>query len=83
MADLARNHAVVIGAGMAGLTAAQAISGHFGKVTIIERDVLPAQAAPRSGTPQAQHAHTLLAGGCRPCKPCFPDLRTIWRKQAP
>jgi 2-polyprenyl-6-methoxyphenol hydroxylase-like FAD-dependent oxidoreductase len=48
MADLARSHAVVIGAGMAGLTAAQAISGHFGKVTIIERDVLPAGAAPRS-----------------------------------
>jgi len=44
MADLARSHAVVIGAGMAGLTAAQAISGHFGKVTIIERDALPAGA---------------------------------------
>ena len=44
MPDLARSHAVVIGAGMAGLTAAQAISRHFAKVTIIERDVLPAEA---------------------------------------
>ena len=72
MADLARSHAVVIGAGMAGLTAAQAISGHFEKVTIIERDVLPAEAAPRSGTPQAQHAHMLLAGGLKALQTLFP-----------
>ena len=65
MPDLARSHAVVIGAGMAGLTAAQAISGHFAKVTVIERDVLPAEAAPRRGTPQCQHGHTLLAGGLK------------------
>jgi 2-polyprenyl-6-methoxyphenol hydroxylase-like FAD-dependent oxidoreductase len=74
MADLARSHAVVIGAGMAGLTAAQAISGHFGKVTIIERDVLPAGAAPRSGTPQAQHAHMLLAGGLKALQSLFPGF---------
>jgi 2-polyprenyl-6-methoxyphenol hydroxylase-like FAD-dependent oxidoreductase len=74
MPDLARSHAVVIGAGMAGLTAAQAISGHFGKVTIIERDVLPAGAAPRSGTPQAQHAHMLLAGGLKALQILFPGF---------
>lgn len=74
MPDLARSHAVVIGAGMAGLTAAQAISGHFGKVTIIERDVLPAEAAPRSGTPQAQHAHMLLAGGLKALQTLFPGF---------
>ena len=74
MPDLARSHAVVIGAGMAGLTAAQAISGHFGKVTIIERDVLPAEAAPRSGTPQAQHAHALLAGGLKALQTLFPGF---------
>lgn len=74
MPDLSRSHAVVIGAGMAGLTAAQAISGHFGKVTIIERDVLPAEAAPRSGTPQAQHAHALLAGGLKALQTLFPGF---------
>jgi 2-polyprenyl-6-methoxyphenol hydroxylase-like FAD-dependent oxidoreductase len=74
MPDLARSHAVVIGAGMAGLTAAQAISRHFGKVTIIERDVLPAEAAPRSGTPQAQHAHALLAGGLKALQTLFPGF---------
>ena len=51
MPDLSRSHAVVIGAGMAGLTAAQAISGHFGKVTILERDVLP-----RRGRAPKRHA---------------------------
>jgi 2-polyprenyl-6-methoxyphenol hydroxylase-like FAD-dependent oxidoreductase len=74
MADPARSHAVVIGAGMAGLTAAQAISGHFGKVTIIERDLLPVEAAPRSGTPQAQHAHMLLAGGLKALQTLFPGF---------
>ena len=74
MPDFARSHAVVIGAGMAGLTAAQAISRHFGKVTIIERDVLPAEAAPRSGTPQAQHAHMLLAGGLKALQTLFPGF---------
>ena len=74
MPDLSRSHAVVIGAGMAGLTAAQAISKHFGKVTVIERDTLPAQAAPRSGTPQAQHAHMLLAGGLKALQTLFPGF---------
>jgi len=74
MPDLARSHAVVIGAGMAGLTAAQAISRHFGKVTVIERDVLPAEPAPRSGTPQCQHAHMLLAGGLQALQTLFPGF---------
>jgi 2-polyprenyl-6-methoxyphenol hydroxylase-like FAD-dependent oxidoreductase len=74
VADPARSHAVVIGAGMAGLTAAQAISRHFGKVTVIERDVLPAEAAPRTGTPQAQHAHMLLAGGLKALQILFPGF---------
>ena len=74
MPDLARNHAVVVGAGMAGLTAAQAISSHFGNVTIIERDVLPAEPAPRSGTPQCQHGHMLLAGGLRALQTLFPGF---------
>jgi 2-polyprenyl-6-methoxyphenol hydroxylase-like FAD-dependent oxidoreductase len=43
----ARSHAVVIGAGMAGLTAAQALSRHFGKVTVLERDILPDEPAAR------------------------------------
>jgi 2-polyprenyl-6-methoxyphenol hydroxylase-like FAD-dependent oxidoreductase len=74
MPDLARSHAVIIGAGMAGLAAAQAISRHFAKVTIIERDVLPAEPAPRSGTPQCQHGHMLLAGGLQALQTLFPGF---------
>jgi 2-polyprenyl-6-methoxyphenol hydroxylase-like FAD-dependent oxidoreductase len=69
-----RSHAVVIGAGIAGLTAAQAVSKHFAKVTVIERDVLPAEAAPRRGTPQCQHAHMLLAGGLQALQTLFPGF---------
>lgn len=74
MPDPARHHAVVIGAGMAGLTAAQALSRHFRKVTVIERDTLPAEAAPRRGTPQCQHAHMLLAGGLQALQTLFPGF---------
>ncbi len=74
MPHVARTHAVVIGAGMAGLTAAQALSRHFGKVTVLERDLLPAEPAPRSGTPQARHAHMLLAGGLKALQTLFPGF---------
>ena len=74
MPDPARSRAVVVGAGMAGLAAAQAISRHFARVTIIERDVLPAEPAPRSGTPQCQHGHMLLAGGLQALQTLFPGF---------
>ncbi len=55
--------AVVIGAGMGGLTAARALADHFDRVVVLENDSLPSEPAPRPGTPQAKHAHALLAGG--------------------
>ena len=36
-----RTHAVVLGAGMAGLLAARVLAGHFGQVTVVDRDRLP------------------------------------------
>src|SRR5581483_3808125 len=59
---------------MAGLTAAGVLSNHFGKVTILERDRLPGEPAPRSGTPQAPHAHALLAGGMQALQSVFPNF---------
>ncbi|MGH9191334.1 MAG: NAD(P)/FAD-dependent oxidoreductase [Acidimicrobiales bacterium] len=56
-------HAVVIGAGMGGLAAAQALSGHFERVTLIERDDLPSRPTQRSGVPQGRHVHVLQPGG--------------------
>lgn len=56
-------HAVVIGASMAGLLAARALINHFGSVTVLERDRLQDTDRPRKGVPQGKHAHGLLARG--------------------
>jgi len=77
------SHAVVIGAGMGGLTAAAAAARHFEHVTVLERDALPAQAEPRPGTPQARHAHALLAGGLQALNTLLPGFEDdLWRAGA-
>ena len=40
--DSSREHAIVIGGSMAGLLAARVLSAHFGRVTLLERDLFPA-----------------------------------------
>src|SRR5262249_36805373 len=66
--------AVVIGAGMGGLTAARAVAPYFEHVVILERDTLPAGAPPRPGTPQARHVHARLAGGQRALAELLPGF---------
>jgi len=58
-------HAIVIGAGMGGLLAANALAKHAVAVTVFERDALPTGFIPRKGVPQGQHVHALLARGLR------------------
>lgn len=65
---------VIIGASMAGLLAARALSSHFERVTIIERDDLRESPASRKGVPQAAHAHGLLASGYRVMDAYFPGM---------
>jgi len=67
-------HAVVVGAGIGGLAAAKALSDHFDKVTILDRDGLPAAPEPRSGTPQSRHPHALLTGGQEALAELFPGF---------
>ena len=57
--------AVVIGAGMGGLPAAQVLADYFREVVVLERDVLPADVTPRPGVPQGKHPHGLLAAGLK------------------
>ena len=64
--------AVVIGAGMGGLSAARALADSFAQVIVIENDALPADAAPRPGTPQCRHVHGLLVGGLQALERLFP-----------
>ena len=66
--------AVVIGAGMAGLTAAGALADHFDNVVVLERDTLPSEPLHRAGTPQARHVHGLLLSGQRALTELFPEF---------
>jgi 2-polyprenyl-6-methoxyphenol hydroxylase-like FAD-dependent oxidoreductase len=67
--------AVVIGAGIGGLSAAGALAQHFQRVDILERDRLATSVASRSGTPQDRHPHGLLAGGLRALDQIFPRYK--------
>jgi len=66
--------AVVVGAGMAGLTAARALADFFERVIVLENDAVPQEATHRPGTPQARHIHGLLAGGLQALSRLFPDF---------
>jgi 2-polyprenyl-6-methoxyphenol hydroxylase-like FAD-dependent oxidoreductase len=68
------DHAVVLGGSMAGLLAARVLADCFARVTILERDALEHAAAHRKGTPQAHHAHGLLARGARFLAERFPGF---------
>jgi 2-polyprenyl-6-methoxyphenol hydroxylase-like FAD-dependent oxidoreductase len=69
-----RGHAVVIGAGMAGLFAARVLTDHFERVTVIDRDRLADASEFRSGVPQGRHLHVLLRRGHAIIQSLFPDL---------
>jgi 2-polyprenyl-6-methoxyphenol hydroxylase-like FAD-dependent oxidoreductase len=67
-------HAVVIGASVAGLLAARALSDAYERVTIIERDELPAVGQGRKAVPQGSHAHVMLASGQRAIEQLLPGI---------
>lgn len=69
-----RQHALVIGCGIAGMTAAAVLTKYFERVTILERDQLPEQPKFRAGKPQGRHAHILLAQGMHLLETIFPQL---------
>ncbi len=74
MASLIGRQAVVIGAGMGGLTAARALADHVERVLVLEGDVLPTDPLDRHGVPQGRHVHALLAGGQRALAELFPGF---------
>ena len=69
-----RGHAVVIGASIAGLLAARALSEVFSLVTVFDRDVLPDEPDIRRGAPQSRQAHALLARGADALDQLFPGF---------
>ncbi|GLZ36144.1 hypothetical protein Lesp02_83310 [Lentzea sp. NBRC 105346] len=68
-------HAIVVGAGFAGLLAARVLSERYDRVTLVERDRIETGTAHRSGVPQAHHPHALLARGAQVLEGLFPGLR--------
>lgn len=70
----AGQHALVIGASIAGLLAARVLSDYFERVTIVERDHLPETAQARKGVPQGRHSHVFLSKGEEIVNDLFPDI---------
>lgn len=67
-------HAIVIGNGISGIFAARTLSDHFEQVTVLERERLPAELAPRKKLPQAPHSHVLGAHGYAILSAMFPGI---------
>jgi 2-polyprenyl-6-methoxyphenol hydroxylase-like FAD-dependent oxidoreductase len=66
--------AVVIGAGLAGMLAAAALSGAADEVIVLDRDDLPDGPDHRKGLPQGRHAHLLMAGGLAAMEDLVPGV---------
>ena len=67
-------HAVVLGASMAGLVAARALAEFFETVTVVERDALSDGADHRRGVPQGRQIHALLLRGAQALDELFPGI---------
>ncbi|OMC32626.1 FAD-dependent oxidoreductase [Mycobacterium colombiense] len=67
-------HAVVLGAGMAGLLAARVLSEFYDSVSVVERDRLPDHPCHRRGIPQGRHAHNFHSRGLQVLDELFPGL---------
>ncbi|WUH89283.1 FAD-dependent oxidoreductase [Streptomyces sp. NBC_00433] len=75
MAEEELAHAVVVGAGVAGLLAAHALARRFERVTLVERDAFAGEAARfRAGVPQSRHVHILWSRGLQALNELLPGV---------
>ncbi|MCX5193628.1 FAD-dependent monooxygenase [Streptomyces sp. NBC_00249] len=69
------DHAVVLGAGLAGLLSARVLARRFARVTIVERDELPEDGPEfRPGVPQSRHVHVLWSRGLELIERLLPGI---------
>ena len=68
------DHAVVLGAGIAGLVAASVLAEHYASVTVVERDRLVDNPVDRRGVPQGRHLHSLLSRGSQVMEELHPGF---------
>ncbi|MBB5120221.1 NAD(P)-binding protein [Streptomyces eurocidicus] len=73
-------HAVVLGAGIAGLLTATVLTKHYGRVTLLDADRLPNTPGRRPGVPQGDHVHALLVGGQRALETLLPGIGAALRQ---
>lgn len=66
------DHAVVLGGSMAGVLAARVLADRYRRVTVVERDTIPAVGVRRRGVPQDRHIHALQTRGKRAIERLFP-----------
>jgi 2-polyprenyl-6-methoxyphenol hydroxylase-like FAD-dependent oxidoreductase len=66
--------AVIVGAGLGGLSVARVLADYFDEVIILDRDELPDDAVSRPGVPQGKHPHALLGGGLKALENLFPGF---------
>ncbi|TDC69743.1 FAD-binding protein [Micromonospora sp. KC606] len=66
--------AIILGGSIGGLLAARVLGESYAKVTVFDRDELPAEAVDRKGVPQSGHSHGLLARGRQILEEFFPGL---------
>jgi 2-polyprenyl-6-methoxyphenol hydroxylase-like FAD-dependent oxidoreductase len=67
-------HAVVLGASMAGLLSARVLASHFDRVTLVDRDAMPEIGVNRRGVPQGRHLHGLHPRGREILEELFPGI---------
>ena len=67
-------HAVVLGASMAGLLSARVLADHFDRVTLVDRDAMPEIGVDRRGVPQGRHLHGLHPRGREILEELFPGI---------
>ncbi|WP_090619889.1 NAD(P)/FAD-dependent oxidoreductase [Natrinema salaciae] len=72
-------HAVVVGAGIAGLVAARVLADAFDTVTVLDRDPLPDEPVVRPGVPQARQIHILWEAGRATLEELFPGYSEALR----
>jgi 2-polyprenyl-6-methoxyphenol hydroxylase-like FAD-dependent oxidoreductase len=70
----AGDHAVVLGASLAGLLAARVLTETYRKVTVIDRDELPEIGGHRRGVPHGHHLHALHLRGGEVLEELFPGF---------
>ena len=70
---------VILGGSVAGAFAAAALAGHGRTVTVLERDALPDEPAPRRGVPQGRQPHVFLHRGLMAVEELLPGVEADLR----